>query len=139
MNVNFENTKELKNSSIKDILNLEISSKYKTFNNFENKILLSKIESSWLNKLFLLNIKALFKLYYNNQKPLLKIVFENKDIILSPKTKSFYYLLGKKQNKNLEENIIETAKNVYLSEKDINRIPFLTKIISSDEIKVSFK
>ena len=105
MSVNFENTKELKNSSIKDILNLEISPKYKRFNKFENKISLSKIESSWLNKLFRLNNKELFKSYYNHQEPLHKISFENKEIILSTKTKSFFYLLEKIQNRNLEKNL----------------------------------
>ena len=135
MSVNFENTKELKNSSIKDILNLEISPKYKKFNKFENKISLSKIESCWLNKLFQLNNKELFKLYYNHQEPLHKISFENKDIILSPKTKSFFYLLEKIQNKNLEQKFIETAKSVYFNGNDTNVKPFLTKIVSSDEKK----
>jgi len=135
MNVNFENKEELKKSSIIDILNLEISSKFKTFNRFENKILLSKIESGWLNKLFLLNNKELFKFYYNNQNPLYKIVFENKEINLASKTKSFYYLLEKNKDKNLKQKFIETAKNVYLNGNDINGNPFLTKIISSDEKK----
>ena len=135
MNVNFENKEELKKSSIIDILNLEISSKFKTFNRFENKILLSKIESGWLNKLFLLNNKELFKFYYNNQNPLYKIVFENKEINLASKTKSFYYLFEKNKDKNLKQKFIETAKNVYLNGNDINGNPFLTKIISSDEKK----
>ena len=135
MNVNFENKEELKKSSIIDILNLEISSKFKTFNRFENKILLSKIESGWLNKLFLLNNKELFKFYYNNQNPLYKIVFENKEINLASKTKSFYYLLEKNKDKNLKQKFIETAKNVYLNGNDINGNPFLTKSISSDEKK----
>ena len=57
--------------------------------------MLSKFEGTWLDKLFEMNYLELFKYYYNNGKPLNKIVFENKGIILSSKTKSFYYLLEK--------------------------------------------
>ena len=50
--VNFNYVSQLKNSSIKDLLNLEISDKYKAFNKNHNQIILSRIESKWLNKLF---------------------------------------------------------------------------------------
>jgi hypothetical protein len=50
--VNFDYVSKLKNSSIKDLLNLEISDKYKAFNKNHNQIILSRIESKWLNKLF---------------------------------------------------------------------------------------
>ncbi len=74
-------------------------------------------------------------LYYNHGKPLRKITFENKDIILSSKTKSFYYLLQKKQNQNLQKNLLETTKTVYLSDYDSYTNPFSTFVISSDQKK----
>ena len=94
-----------------------------------------KIKYHFLIKLFKLNNEELFKLYYNHQEPLHKISFENKEIILSTKTKSFFYLLEKIQNRNLEQKFIETAKNVYFNGNDSNVKPFLTKIVSSDEKK----
>ena len=50
--MNFDYVSKLKNSSIKDLLKLEISDKYKAFNKNHNQIILSRIESKWLNKLF---------------------------------------------------------------------------------------
>ena len=135
MTVNFKQTKEIKKSSIKDILNMEISLKYSTCNIFENKNILLGIKSIWLNSLFVMNYMDLFIIYYNQGKPLHKITFEKKEIILSPKTKSFYYLLQKKQNQNLQKNLIETAKMVYLSDYDTKISPFSKFVISSDEKK----
>ena len=131
--IKYEYTKILKNSSIKDILNLEISTKYSTYNKLENQNLLSKIEVKWLNKLFQMNYLELFKLYYNEEKPLNKIVYENHEIILSTKTKSFYFLLEK--YKTLRQNLIEVTKIVYLN--DFDEISFQTKNISL--VEESFK
>ena len=50
--VNFDYVSKLKSSSIKDLLNLEISDKYKAFNKNHNQIILSRIENEWLKKLF---------------------------------------------------------------------------------------
>lgn len=125
--VNFIYVSKLKKSSIKDLLNMEISDKYKTFDKNENKELLSKLEGTWLDRLFEMNYLELFKYYHNNGKPLNKMVFENKEIILSSKTKSFYYLLEK--YKNLRQKIIETAKSVYLSDFDSCGNPFSTETI----------
>jgi len=73
----------LKGCNIKDILNLEISNKYKNYQRNANKDLLNKVESSdWLDKLFQMNWIELFNYYYNNEKPLNKIIFENKEIFL---------------------------------------------------------
>ena len=88
--MNFDYVSKLKNSSIKDLLNLEISDKYK------------------------INYFEIFKYYYNNEKPLKKFVFESKEIVLSSKTKSFSFLLDK--NKKLSEKIIDTAKIVYFND-----------------------
>ena len=60
---------------IKDLLNLKISDKCKTYDKDYNQKLLEKIESAWLNKLFSMNYLEMFKYYYNNEKPLKKIVF----------------------------------------------------------------
>ena len=112
--VNFNYVSQLKNSSIKDLLSLEISVKYKAYNKNYNQIILSKIENSWLNKLFEMNYLKMFKYYYNSEKTLKKFVFEGKDIVLSLKTKSFTYLLDKYQD--LSEKINETAKMVYFND-----------------------
>ena len=105
----------LKHWNIKDILNLEISSKFRAFNRYENRNLLNKILSSdWLDKLFQMSLTKLFNYYYNKEKPVNKIIFENKEIILSSKTKSFYFLLRK--YKDLREKLIDTAKFVYLND-----------------------
>ena len=87
--MNFDYVSKLKNSSIKDLLNLEISDKYK------------------------INYFEIFKYYYNNEKPLKKFVLESKEIVLSSKTKSFSFLLD---NKKLSEKIIDTAKIVYFND-----------------------
>ena len=55
INVNFNYVSKLKKSSIKDLLKSEISNKFKTFNKNENKILLSQLKETWLDKLFDMN------------------------------------------------------------------------------------
>ena len=108
---------------------MEISSKYKRYEKNANQKLISKFENSWIDRLFQMDYLDLFKLYYNNLKPLNKLIFEDKKIILSPKTKSFYYLLETSKNKNLRKNLIETTKSVYLNDNESNRHPFETPII----------
>jgi hypothetical protein len=132
--VNFNHTSFLKKSSIKDLLNLEISEKYSKYNKFENKKLLDKIilKSKWLNDLFEMNYLKLFDYYYNKEEPLYKIIFENKEILLSSKTKSFYYLLEK--NQDLKQEIIDTAKLVYFNGNDGFDNPFpKIKVLPSEE------
>lgn len=126
--VNYEHTQSLKNSSIKDILNLEISTKFSTYDKSENKKIFATIKAKWLNRLFQMNYLELFKLYYNDEKPVDKIVYENREIILSPQTKSFYFLLEK--NKAIRQNIIDVTKIVYLNDNEGYEIQFLTKAIS---------
>ena len=126
--MNFAYVSKLKNSSIKDLLNMEISEKYKTYNKYENQILLSKFKGSWLDRLFQMNYLELFRYYYNNGQLLKKIVFENREIVLSPKTKSFYYLIEK--NKDLSQNIIDTVKSVYFDDDYYSGKYFSTKTIN---------
>jgi len=120
ISINSNNIFQLKNSKIKDILNFEISPKYRGYDKFENKKLLEKIipSSEWLNHLFEMNYLDLFKSYYNKEKPSNKIYFENKVIVFSPNTKSFYFLLKKYKNKDFKQDIIDIAKRYYLNEND---------------------
>ena len=116
--INCSHLKLLKQYSIRDILNIDISEKYKTLRAEQNRILCEKIESSsiWLDALFQMNFLQLFKYYYNDGKPLNKIYFKEREIFLSPKTKPFYCLLEK--NKNLKYEIIEVVKICYLKENN---------------------
>ena len=132
--IKYSYLKNLKHCSIKDILNFDISSKYLKIDRKHNKKLLEKIESSsiWLYNLFQMNYLQLFKYYYNDGKPLNKIYFMEREIFLTPKTKSFYCLLEK--NLNLKNEIIGVAKRCYLEEDNNNTklIQFSHKNISSN-------
>ena len=132
--IEYSYLKNLKHCSIKDILNFDISSKYLNFERKHNKKLLENIESSsiWLYNLFQMNYLQLFKYYYNDGKPLNKIYFMEREIFLTPKTKSFYCLLEK--NRNLKKEIIEIAKRCYFKEDNNNTklIQFSHKNISSN-------
>ena len=72
INVKFSYLLSLKKSSIKDLLKMDISTKYKKYENSHNKDLLEKIEnsSSNLSELFEMNYLELFSYYYNERKPL---------------------------------------------------------------------
>ena len=111
--VNYKHILQLKNSTLKDLLSLEISEKYKKYKTSYNKEILEIIEDEWLNELFNINYLDLFRLYYNDKKPLGKIVLRDREIILSKKTKSFFYLLEK--YKYLKQDIINTAERVYFN------------------------
>ena len=116
---------------IKEILKIEMAKKYKRFNKSNNIDLLEKIESksTFLSELFQKNYLELFYLYYNNETPLEKIMFGNEEIILSKKTKSFYYLLEKGKNKDLRQELITTAKIVYFGGNENFGSKFSTTII----------
>ena len=116
--VNFDYTYGLRNLCIKDLLKMKISEKYTKYEELYNEELLKKIEcsSQWLDRLFQMNYLKLFSYYYNKGKPLDKIVFENEEIILSKKTKSFYYLLEK--YKSLRKHLINTVESVYFDGRE---------------------
>jgi hypothetical protein len=115
-NVNFNYTTQLKNSTIKDLLKMDISIKNKKCKKTYNKELLERIEnfSPSLSKLFEMSYLELFNKYYNKGFPLDKIVYKNKTINLSDKTKlkTFANLID--NNKNLEKDLIDIAENVYI-------------------------
>lgn len=124
--VNFNNVSKLKKSKIKDLLNSEISVKFKNFDKNENKKLLSQLKETWLDKLFDMNYLDLFKYYYNNKESRLDaIIFEKKKIPLTEGTKSFYELL--EDNKEIKENIVEVAKTIYFGDNENDGTLFSTK------------
>ena len=116
--INYKQICKLRKSSIGDILQNDLSDKYKTYDKSENRKLFRKVVSSseWLGELFKMNYLELFKYYYNKKEPLTKKMFKGKEIILSSKTKSFYYLLEK--NKNLRTNLISTVNRIYFNGKE---------------------
>ena len=122
IDVSRQNFDFLKSSKIKDVLEKNISNKYKQFQTKYNKELLDEVcqKSPWLNGFFNLNYLDLFKYYYNDQKQIDKISFCDQIITLSKKTqkKTFYELLIK--NKNISEELINAVKNVYFNGKDPN-------------------
>ena len=111
--VSFKSCKQLKNSTIKDILQNEISSKYKHFEKNINKEILNKLSqsSNWLNAFFNQKYLDIFIFYYNNEEPSKEFIIGGKKIVLSNKTKSFYNLLEK--NKKIKDKLIDTVKSVY--------------------------
>ena len=117
-NISYRNLIYLKKCSVRYILSLDISSKYKKINKDANRKLVEKIESSstWLDRLFQMNYLQLFKYYYNDEKPLNKIYFMEREIFFTPNTKSFYCLLEK--NKTLKWEILQVAKSNYLEENN---------------------
>ena len=124
--VKYEVCDKYKNSSIRIILEKDISSKYKCHNKNSNKEILNDVckRSSWLNDFFNINYLELFNFYYNNEEELRKIFFKEIDIILSNKTKSFYDLLEK--NKAIKKDLIETLKSVYFNGYDNLKHSFMT-------------
>ena len=107
-----------KKCRIKDILQLQISPKFKLSQIDHNKQLVNKVcnLSNWLDKFFDMNYLKLFNYYYNKQKPLNAIFFEGKEIKLSKKIKCFYNLIDK--NKNNKNELIKIAESYYFNEDD---------------------
>ena len=114
--INYNHSSKLRESSIGYILNQEISKKYKKYGKSENKETFKKVVSSskWLEELFKMNYLELFKYYHNQEQKLEKVLVKNKEIILSDKTRSFYYLLEK--NKDIRKNLINAANTIYFND-----------------------
>ena len=112
--INYKSCDKYKNSTIKDILQNEISSKFKNYPKDINKNTLNKVckISNWLNLFFNEKYIDLFQIYYNNENPLKEILFEGKKIILSKKTKTFYDLLIKYEKDKLE--LKHVVRDIYL-------------------------
>jgi hypothetical protein len=114
-NVNYDYFMLLKKSKIKDILQINISEKYKNFGEDENKKTFNDVNDvnkhQWLNKFFNIDYIKLFSDYY--LKSLKRIDFEGKIINFSEKTKSFNDLLAK--NPTIRTQLIDTLNCAYLN------------------------
>jgi hypothetical protein len=123
-NVNHDFFCKLKKYCIKNILEMDISPKFRSKSNDSNRETLNKIYnySHWLNDFFNINYLELFSEYHNNEKPLLKFVFKGKEIELS-KAKSFYYLLNK--NKKNAKDLCNIVKRFFINgNSTLNKILF---------------
>ena len=128
-NVNHDFFCKLKKYAIKNILEMDISPKYKSKRNDSNRKTLNKIYnySHWLNDFFNINYLELFSEYHNNEKPKLKFYFKGKEIELS-KAKSFYYLINK--DKKIAKDLSNIAKRFFIDDNStLNKILFQTKDI----------
>ena len=124
----------LKSLSIKQILKMNISSKYIIFAEDHNKQIIDRISNTslWLDKFFNMNYLGLFNYYYNRGRPINKINFEDKEIMFSKRTQTFYDLL--KKNIFQEKYLINTAKMVYLNGYDTLRNNLFV-IIKAETVK----
>ena len=111
-NIKLKNISRLKNSSIKDILQMEISRKFRkdgedyNKNNYIN--ILEQINKdntlNWINNFFNMNYLDLFEKYYDTFEKKNNFIFLNRKINFSKKTKS--NLLEKdKTNQEMQECI----------------------------------
>ena len=128
--VQYEYFHWIKNNTIKDILQMKISEKFKTFDKDANYKTLKEIygtvdlpnkagfsggKLNWLVKFFNMTYIDAFKLYCKDiETPLVKIEFENQVIKLT-KTESIYYLL--KKYDDLKWDLINTINNAYFNRK----------------------
>lgn len=121
---------ELKTKSIKDILEMNITPKFKREKDI-NKKTINKIynNTNWLNDFFNIKYLKLFSEYYNNEKPLLKFIFNEKEIEIK-EAESFYFLINNKNNKikKIEENLSNIAKRYFIDDNSsLNKIFFKPK------------
>lgn len=124
--ITYEYFNRLKEIPIKEVLNQNISEKYRSISKSINKEILIKIipKSEWLNNFLNMNYLKLFNIYYNNGKPLKKIIFEGKEIILSSKTKPFDNLL--KKNIEMKDNIMSVVQDAFFNGNMNNSKIFVT-------------
>ena len=114
--INYIHVKKLRESSIGDILQKDISKKYKRYDKSENRKSFEKVvaSSKWLRELFMMNYLELFNYYYNQEEPLKKLVFKNKEINLSPETETFFDLLEKYDD--IRNELIDTVNRIYYND-----------------------
>ena len=104
---------------IKNIIQLDITTKYKNFDSKYNKELYAQLtaQSEWLKDFLDLKFIDVFcDYYYNLGKELKSFNFKDKKVNISKSTKSFKYLLEKEVN--LVQEIISIVKDVYLSKAE---------------------
>ena len=112
-----KNFKKIKSLSLKEILEMNISPKFSTFKNDENKKTVNKIckLSDWINHFFKRTYLDLLG-DYRSEKKINKIIFKGKEIFFSKKTKSFYDLLNKKGNEYIKEQLKDVLYRVFFCE-----------------------
>ena len=115
---------KMKKSSIKELIeNINISSKFKNYEENINKEVIKKLfeyDFDYFSKLFEKDYLFFFRLYYNDEKPLNKLSLFGKTIEFSKKTEPFYILIKNQEDKELKKAIIEGAKKYFID--DINNI-----------------
>ena len=107
-NINYSQKKNIKLNNfinqqfnpIKNIIEKEISDKYKTVDKNNNKKIVEDTckKSEFLKFFYNINYLEIFKYYFNWGKPLNIIKIQDKEIKLSKKTKTFYDLMTKFEN-----------------------------------------
>ena len=119
-NVKFSELEKFKKLSLKEILQKNISRKFKPQNDNNEETYKKVIElANYLEKFFNLKFNVLFKSYYNNNYiSLIKYIIDE-TIIPSEKTKSFSELL-KKYNNEIRELIIKYTRRAYFGEIEEN-------------------
>ena len=106
----------MKNSTIENLItNLNISDKYNCKSDINIKHLKKLKKFPFFENLFKMNYSYFFGCYYyNNNKPLKEVYISEKKVLLSEKTRSFYYLIEK--NKTNAEKLIKIAKNFCIND-----------------------
>ena len=119
-NVKFSELEKFKKLSLKEILQKNISRKFKPQNDNNEETYKKVIElANYLEKFFNLKFNVLFKSYYNNNYiSLIKYIIDE-TIIPSEKTKSFSELL-KKYNNEMKALIIKYTRRAYFGEIEEN-------------------
>lgn len=130
-NVTYQFFNKLKNSTVEDILRMDVSPKYKHCDININSQILNEVfkltEYAKLSNFFKMGYIDLFKHYYEG-KILGNFVFEGKVINFSENTKPFQDL---KKYEQIKSEFINLAKKVYIKEDNANNIKrsnlFITK------------
>ena len=124
-NINFTFFENLKSKQIKEVLQMPISSKYKTKIKEYNKMIYNKVlalnkesnQSNLLNEFFEMKYANLFKIYYNNAEALNNLYFNGECITCSIKTKSFYYLI--QSYLDLKDEIMKVCRDFYFNNDEL--------------------
>ena len=131
--VNHEKVESLKEKTIGDIIQFDITPKIKKKEKNENekslKLILKKYPS--LQKYFKTNYLEFFKKYYKNENDYLEVNGQIIPFSDKTKTKTFSSLIEKKKNNNLKERIKYVCINYLMnSYKKMKKPNFQTKIFN---------
>ena len=131
--VNHEKVESLKEKTIGDIIQFDITPKIKKKEKNENekslKLILKKCPS--LQKYFKTNYLEFFKKYYKNENDYLEVNGQIIPFSDKTKTKTFSSLIEKKKNNNLKERIKYVCINYLMnSYKKMKKPNFQTKIFN---------